>query len=318
MKEKISVVVAAYNVEKYLKQCIDSILAQTYPAFEIIIIDDGSIDNTGVICDQYASDNPQIKVIHQHNQGVSIARNVGIECAQGDYISVIDSDDYLKPEMYEKLMKGITQYEADIIVCNYDKVSEDGNTIIMDDKYARDECVSSREALRWFEREHSWTYTFPWNKLYKRELFKDTKYPVGKKFEDDFIIHRLFMNSNKIASISDSLYCYRDNPTSIMRTLNYKMDRIDDFDAVYDRYSIYVKKGYSELYRGTIERVKYTLQYVNKFDVSTDEDKKRIDNMINCFKQMVKSAGKNAGLLNKIIALSPRTYYRIRGLIKRR
>lgn len=318
MKARISVIVAAYNVEKYLKQCLDSILNQIYPAFEIIIVDDGSTDNTGLICDQYASENPQIKVIHQKNQGVSAARNAALECAQGEYISIIDSDDYLKPNMYERLIQSIIQNDADLIVCNYDKVSEDGNTIIMDKKYARDECVSSREALKWLDIEHYWTYVSVWNKLYKQELFKDIRFPVGKKFEDNYIIHRLIMKCSKVASISDSLYCYRDNPTSIMRTLKYKMDRIDDFDAAYDRYCIYAKNGYTELFRGTIERVKFPLKYVNRYDVKTEEDKKRIDNMVRCFKKMVKSAGKDAGLLNKIIAFSPRTYYRIRGIFKRR
>lgn len=318
MNVKISVLIPAYNVEKYISQCLDSILAQTYPAFEIIIVDDGSTDNTGKICDQYALLNPKIKVIHQKNQGVSAARNAAMDIAEGEYFSFVDGDDYIKPEMFEKLLNGIEKNNADMIVCNYDKVSEDGNTIIMDDKYAEDECVPFREALRWFEREHSWTYTFAWNKLYRRIIFEDIRYPVGKKFEDDYIIHKVYMKCNKIASISDSLYCYRDNPNSIMRTIKYRMDRIDDFDAIYDRYSIYVERGYSELLRGTIERAKYTLQYINNFDVSGEADEKRIENMVNCFKQMVKKTGKNAGFLNKVIAFSPKTYYKIRGLFKRR
>lgn len=317
MAERISVVIAAYNVGKYIGKCLDSILTQTYPAFEIIVVDDGSSDNTGEICDQYAADNPQIKVIHQKNQGVSAARNAALEQTHGEYISVVDSDDYLKPNMYEKLIQGIKKYDADLIICNYDKVSEDGKTITAMKKYAGDECVSFREALYWLDREHYWTYVNPWNKLYKRELFNDIKYPVGKKFEDNYVIHRLIMKCNKVASISDSLYYYRANPNSIMRTLKYKLDRIDDFDAAYDRYCIYSERGYTDLFRGTIERVKFPLKYINKYDVKTEEDKKRIDNMVRCFKQMVKSAGKDAGLLNKIIAFSPRTYYRIRGIFKR-
>lgn len=317
MNERISVVIAAYNVGKYLEKCLDSILTQTYPAFEIIVVDDGSTDNTGLICDQYASAYPQIKAIHQKNQGVSAARNAALDNAHGEYISVVDSDDYLKPNMYETLIQGIIKYDAELIVCNYDNVSEDGKTITKLKKYARDECVSPREALQWLDGEHYWTYVNPWNKLYKRELFDDIRYPVGKKFEDNYVIHRLIMKCNKVASISDSLYYYRDNPTSIMRTLKYKLDRIDDFDAAYDRYCIYVEKGYTELLRGTLERVKFPLRYINKYDVKTEEDKKRIDNMVKCFKQMVKKTGKDAGLLNKIIAFSPRMYYWIRGLFKK-
>ena len=120
----ISIIVPVYNVEKYLSRCLDSILVQTYRDFELILVDDGSTDRSGAICDEYASRDERIKLIRQSNQGLSVARNVGLDAARGDYIGFVDSDDYIHPETYQILLDALLKYDADLSVCGFNYVCE--------------------------------------------------------------------------------------------------------------------------------------------------------------------------------------------------
>ena len=122
---KVSIIVPVYNVEKYLRRCIDSILRQTLTDIEVILVDDGSFDSSGKICEEYARKDSGLRVIHQKNAGVAVARNTGLDIASGDYIAFVDSDDYIEPNMYQSMMQVANQYDCDVVLC--DCVKEHGN-----------------------------------------------------------------------------------------------------------------------------------------------------------------------------------------------
>ena len=170
----ISIIVPVYKVEKYLKKCIDSILNQTYKNYELILVDDGSPDCCPIICDNYAEKNDRVIVIHKQNGGLSDARNTGIAIAKGDFICFVDSDDYVSEDFCELLLNAVLKSNADMAICNYLVVDENGNSI--QDKNVhlpiQDECISSQEFIKEYCGKYGWYYVVAWNKIYKRDLFK--------------------------------------------------------------------------------------------------------------------------------------------------
>lgn len=219
MNELISVIIPIYKVEKYLSDCIESIINQTYKNLEIILVDDGSPDNCGKICDEYAQKDDRIIVIHKKNGGLSDARNAGIDICKGDYISFVDSDDFVSPFFVEILFKGITKYDADISgldswVGFFDETEQDVRLASN-----ADDCIVStikpNEAIRQI------LYQILPNgvqfRLYKREIFRELRFPCGYLFEDVATTHRAFMLANKVALVNARIYAYRVRPDSIVR-----------------------------------------------------------------------------------------------------
>ena len=182
--KKISIIVPIYNIEKYLPRCLDSILAQTYKNLEVILVDDGSVDNSGMIADKYARKDQRIKVIHQVNQGVSVARNTGIDLATGDYIGFVDGDDYIEPDMYEILMRIIDEQQVDIAHCGYQMVYPSKTEYYYNTKKKikmnREEGVL--ELLRGRKVEPGL-----WNKLYNAKLFDQVRLPAGIAETEDLL-----------------------------------------------------------------------------------------------------------------------------------
>ncbi|MBU3186343.1 glycosyltransferase [Clostridium estertheticum] len=203
----ISIIVPIYNVEVYIRNCVDSILGQSYENLEIILVDDGSPDKCGDICDEYRSKNKRIKVIHKKNGGLSSARNAGIDIASGEYLGFIDSDDWIESDMYESLYNALTSHKADISVCGRYIVDGSRITTISDSEKA--EVFTRSEALSELVLdEYSGMKNFAWDKLYKKELFNDIRYPEGKYYEDIFTTYKLFSKSNKIVDIKSPKYYY--------------------------------------------------------------------------------------------------------------
>ena len=211
----ISVVVPIYKTEKYLSQCVESILNQTYRDFELFLVDDGSPDRCGEICDRYAAQDDRIKVVHQANGGFSAARNAGIDLASGEYLTFVDSDDYLHKEAFEVLLRALVENDADFSMGYYEKVSESGEIIPDPDVVMEGETLSGREAILRTLR-NSLLYIVPWNKLYKRELFSDVRFPLGKCHEDNFVFYKIFYKSSKVVRVPRLLYFYRQNPNGFM------------------------------------------------------------------------------------------------------
>ena len=177
--ELISVIVPVYNVESYIAECIESIQNQTYMNLEIILVNDGSTDASGDICDQYAAYDERIKVIHQENGGLSAARNTGIEAANGDYISFVDSDDYIRLTLFEDMLQLLKEYDLDII--EFTAFRDKSGDIIEGCNDGHLEIYSKEDALRLAMHD---CFVAAWSKLYKRSAIGDVRFPVGRKFED--------------------------------------------------------------------------------------------------------------------------------------
>ena len=205
----ISIIVPVYKVEKYLVRCIKSIQNQTYTNIEIILVDDGSPDRCGIICDEIAREDSRIKVLHKENGGLSDARNKGIAIAQGEYVGFVDSDDYIEPDMYEHLLGVIEKYNVKLAICSLWCEDENGNSAIPELIDPIDNVCLNAEALYpQIEQEFGWFFVVAWNKLYHRSLLNESFYPYGKIHEDEFVITDLLWNAKKIGCSKEKKYHY--------------------------------------------------------------------------------------------------------------
>mgnify|MGYP002678942746 CR=1 FL=1 len=229
MEELISVIVPVFNVEQFVEQCVDSIIHQTYKNIEIILVDDGSTDKSGFICDQCAEKDSRIHIIHKKNGGLSDARNVGLSKATGTYYSFIDSDDYIAPNTFEYLYLAVKEHECEIAVCNMIRVYEDGDT---EGFYKPTEELKLLEGKTRFD-----TLVQPsvCNKLFRAELFEGVLFPVGKFYEDTFVYHVLAHRAKKIALTGYDGYWYRSRKTSILGEVQYNDRYFDFIEAVWVR-----------------------------------------------------------------------------------
>lgn len=212
MSELISVIVPVYNVEQYLDRCVQSICKQSYKSLEIILIDDGSTDQSGKICEKYSEIDSRIKVIHKKNGGLSDARNHGIEAATGQYIGFIDSDDYIEPDMYERLYKNMQAFHADISVCAYDMIYPQKSVTIADEKTIT--CYSTEEAFKKILYRNN-IGVISCNKLFKSCLLQSIRYPLGQYFEDINTTYKLISKSKVIVYDPVVVYHYIQRNNSI-------------------------------------------------------------------------------------------------------
>mgnify|MGYP004566546229 CR=1 FL=1 len=215
----ISVVVPIYNVERYLEECIESILSQTYSNIEVVLVDDGSTDNCPAICDRYAAGNDRVKSVHRENGGLSAARNTGVKACDGDYVGFIDSDDYISPVFYEALYRAIKQSGVEMAAMRYGVDFFDGE----EPELGRDiEDASEYELLGEEQYQEEILYQKSWAgavwRLYSRDLAEKIYFPEGLYYEDDETAYRFAHGCGKVAVLkATDLYAYRQRPTSIMR-----------------------------------------------------------------------------------------------------
>ena len=237
----VSIIVPVYQVEPYLADCLDSLLAQTYSNLEIILVDDGSTDGSGKLCDAYAERDGRVRVIHQKNAGLSAARNAGLVIARGDYYAFVDSDDVVSPFFVETLL-GL---DADIAQCGF-STEEEG--LAPDDQCLPDsvERLSGRDACEALARDRTGSYTVVWNKLFRRRVFDDLRFPQGKQHEDEFVSWQAFWSASRVAITEAPLYFYRQRPESIMgRGVSEKS--FDAIDALKERKEFYHLQGDKQL-----------------------------------------------------------------------
>ena len=224
---KVSVIVPVYNVEVFLKRCVHSLQNQTYSNIEIILVNDGSTDNSAAICDMYAEEDDRIKVIHKSNGGLSDARNVGLEKATGKYISFVDSDDYVDSNFIMRLVSSCIRYNCKIGKIGMMPVfDDDGVNNIKDDSSVDDKLYTTEEYLQEINRINSGFSVC--NKIFEKELFNEIRFPKGKLHEDVAVIYKLVAKSGKIVDISENLYFYYHNPDSITKC-KITSRRLDDF-----------------------------------------------------------------------------------------
>lgn len=239
----VSVIVPIYNVEKYLCQCVDSIISQTYQDLEIILVDDGSIDGCGHICDEYKEKDSRIRVIHKTNGGLSDARNAGIEAATGEYYVFVDSDDVIHPQMIEILMTNLCSKDADMAVCGFWDIEEDTQPSFERVENEGQVKVYEKESIMDQLEDQNLITVVAWNKLYKASLFQEIRYPEGHIHEDEFIIHRLLFLCRKTVYVDLKLYYYRKRNNSIMSHIDQKSIR-DEFLAYEDRIAFLTEQGH--------------------------------------------------------------------------
>jgi len=241
IKNKISVIVPVYNVEKYLAKCVKSILNQTYQNLEVLLIDDGSTDTSGNICDEYAKLDGRVIVHHKMNGGLSDARNFGIKMATGSFIAFIDSDDYIEQDMFEILFERIRKDKSDLAICNLLYVDEIGMSIEEKNAYMpiRDEILLTSEAFSKLAASKYWYYVTAVNKLYKRELWNDLEFPKGKVHEDEFTAHYILDRCSKVSCVAKPLYMYVQREQSIMHS-TFSVKRLDGAEALLER-AVYAK-----------------------------------------------------------------------------
>ena len=219
METAISVIVPIYRVEKFLPQCIESVLNQTFTDFELILVDDGSPDRCPEICDEVARRDARVRVIHQANAGLSAARNAGIEIAHGEWLGFVDSDDYIAPQFYEKLYQTAQRTDADCVMCSVQNVDESGKSIDSALMRVADEVKTGQEVLRKIGRDDVTPYLTAWNKLYRRKLFNTLRYPAGRQNEDVFVFAELFCQVQRAVCVAEPLYFYRKRIGSIMNSV---------------------------------------------------------------------------------------------------
>ncbi|OTO76646.1 glycosyltransferase family 2 protein [Enterococcus sp. 12E11_DIV0728] len=208
---EISIIVPVYNVEKYLNKCVDSILNQTFKDFELILVDDGSPDNSGAICDQYAKKDSRVKVIHKLNGGLSDARNAGIDVANGKYLGFIDSDDYIAKDMFELLYTNIVKEDANLSICGIYHVYEGKEPEKKAEKYM----VLNQDEATVLIFHGNQISDHAVNKLYSRSIFSELRYPLGKYHEDSFTIVGILDQCERIVVDTKQRYYYYHRDDSI-------------------------------------------------------------------------------------------------------
>lgn len=278
MNKEISIIVPIYKVERQLQRCIDSILNQSFSNFELILVDDGSPDNCGKICDEYEKKDNRIKVIHKENGGLSDARNVGLDIAKGKYIAFVDSDDIIHSRMIEILFECINKSDSDIAQCKFKKFKNLGEVKNDLDNYngTFEEYDNKTAIIDMIDNNK--INVNSWNKLYKRELFETLRFPKGKIHEDEFLTYKLLYNSRKIAYIDEELYYYYQNDNGIMNGSNI-LKRLDRIEALEERSKFFLENGDNDLYNKSNSALFFALNklyFIFKRNEQLKKDKENI------------------------------------------
>lgn len=252
MEELISVIIPVYNVEKYLEQSINSVLNQTYKNLEILLVNDGSTDNSGKICNELSIKDERIKVIHKENGGLSSARNAGLDIAKGKYITFLDSDDCIIPDAYEYLYNIIKNEDVDIAEGEFLRVPLNKYEEILKiieyenrKKNVREKIITNKEALEIYYGTKETPYVqqvVVWNKLYKKEILDNIRFQEGRLHEDEFITYKLLFKSKRICVSNKIIHAYIQTPNSIMRKEISKKRINDNLDA-YEESSMFFKEN---------------------------------------------------------------------------
>lgn len=292
----ISIIVPVYNVEQYLEKCVKSIQNQTYKNIEIILIDDGSTDNSGTICDNIAKSDERIKVVHKKNEGLSATRNYGIKLARGEYIGFVDSDDYIDDDMYEILVNLCEFNNADISMVAYKKIK--GNKII--EVSADDGAIEKYDKIEGLKKIllNTDIENHACNKLFRRYIFDKILFPVGKKFEDIYAMAKFFEQANKIIYKKEAKYNYLQRNNSIVNTYTYENLR-DYVTATEYRYNYFINK-YKELDEYNEIAFIYNMIIVYKIGV-VKEINGLLDDFEKNFELFIKLVRKNENKLFSLI-----------------
>lgn len=267
--ELISVIVPVYKVEAYLDKCISSITQQTYPNLEIILVDDGSPDRSGAICDEWAARDSRIRVIHQENAGGGAARNAALDAARGDLIAFVDSDDYIAADMFEHLKRYMVS-GVDLVECGF--VSVCGDEAAFGSEVGSVQTYTALEAMK--ENIHDRHFRqLIWNKLYRKEILNGVRFPEEKGIDDEFFTYKAIGNAGKLVSTDAVLYAYRQQGNSVMHTLTIRL-RLQAVKAKLERHH-YICRHMPQLESVSGQALWYTCIYQGQLALRDKESAER-------------------------------------------
>lgn len=255
----VSVIIPVYNVEKYLKKCVDSVLNQTYRNLDIILVDDGSTDLSGKMCDELGIGDKRVTVIHKQNGGLSDARNAGLNVARGEYYAFVDSDDYISSDMIEIMVNSARENSCEIAICNMVRFSESGESALFYHPVAQKQILLGENRFKTLKQPSVC------NKLFKASLFQNIRFPKGKYYEDTFVYHELLYRAKSVVLTGSNSYWYLERSDSIVGSPKYTSRYFDFIEAVWKRAEFLIEnnvKPYGEeaclsLYAAFSNAVKY-------------------------------------------------------------
>lgn len=241
---KLSIIVPVYNVAPYLHRCVDSILAQTFQDFELILVDDGSSDNCPAICDEYGLSDSRIRVIHKPNGGLADARNAGIGIAQGDYLGFVDSDDWIDSNMYQSMIEMLEKHDADMVACGIAQELENGETAGRWPLGNQDKLYFPKDYIdNFYPDVRRDLMPSACNKVFKRKLFQTVRFPKGKLYEDSFIQLSLLNQCEKIAVCGNAYYHYIINRGGSIQNNSYSLRRLHLVEFNMAHYAFFQEQG---------------------------------------------------------------------------
>ena len=318
--QKISIIIPIYNVEKYLKKCLDSVMHQTYTNLEVILVDDGSTDQCSKICDQYASEDQRIVVIHQANMGLSGARNAGIEKVTGEFVLFLDSDDYIAEDYCERMLRTALADNADIVVGEI--ISVDDNDVILDDAnglhFQKSKVVNNRQAMQMLISQKEMK-GYAWGKLYRKNVIDGIKYPVGKVYEDRFVLPHYFQRAACVALCKYAYAYYRIRATSISH--NVSLEKLQDLLDAENWMIGFCEENYPDLTEEmrSVYFGRYIYIWILLYDSGNRQDTRKI---VNKMREVYKRYAREKGirmmhrLSYKLIFFVPGLYRRIIRFLK--
>lgn len=250
----VSVIIPVFNTEETLARCVNSVSNQSYCNLEILLIDDGSKDKSAMICESLAAKDPRIRVYHQCNKGLSAARNTGMRHATGEYLTFVDSDDSICPQMTETLLAALQTTDCSIAVSDIAMIGPAGNAdhLITRPSSTMDEYAYWNEALMCSASRNSIQFIVSWGKLYRKSIFNDIQFDAGKLHEDEFIIHRIIHKAQKITFAPGAPYLYYSNPDGITHNKN-AWSYLDAAEALLHRAQYFDLREWEQLDRWAIE-----------------------------------------------------------------
>lgn len=283
MEPLISVIIPVYNVEKYLNKCITSVVEQTYKNLEIIIVDDGSTDQSPEICDEWKKRDSRIQVVHSSNGGAGKARNTALDMATGDYVTFVDSDDYIAPQMYQVLLEQF--YDGiGIVECNYSMVYDDSEKFKEERKIYKIHTYSAMQAMHENINDHIFRQLI-WNKMYRKDVIKGIYFPTGNKIDDESWTYQAIGNASKLIYIDQKLYAYRQQEQSVMHLLDAKK-RLEALKAKEERHK-YICEFMPQLKVESLNNLWFTCIYQGQ-RVLKDKNKENLKSVYPQIKSFIK------------------------------
>lgn len=292
---QLSIIIPIYNVEQYLEETINTVLNQSFADFELILVDDGSTDSSGKICDEFAKKDKRVRVIHKKNEGVSVARNTGVQAAKGEYIGFVDSDDIIEPCMYEIMINAAKEYNCDIVQCEHDR-----NTVLSYQKYKitseNFEVNTGYKVVNdiFIKKGGRCTNILAlWSKIYKRQLFEGIIFPEGRVYEDEARTYQIILKADRIGELNIPLYHYVKRDNSIITGIAVHKC-LDKAWALHDRMEFFRHKDrdlFDKSVRGYLGYLKgLCIEMKNGIVIYTSEDKTVLKLFIDSYRDFMRIA----------------------------